>query len=199
MRRFCILIFSFCLLASLVACGEQGFAPFSYALEKQVLVDSNSAGDGALVAEYRYCVPKMAAKEKLSKVQRASVDAFNAEMDTLVRNSLDYYTTLKETALADYEYFKATSIPWDHYYEDRLDYSFFHSECAVSLLFDEYTDTGGAHPTSGVLCKLSDIEGAAWLTAGRLKVCVGGGAVLDGGMGCTAFPSPPAPSSATTM
>ena len=168
MKRLFVLLM-FCLFFCLTACGSQGFAPFDYSLEEQVFVDSDSAEDGTLVAEYRYSVPKMVAKEKLSKVQRASVDAFNAEMEALVRNSLDYYASLKETALADYEYFKATGIPWDHYYADALDYVEYRiGASAISLLFDEYTDTGGAHPTSGVLCKLYDIEGAAWLTAEEL-------------------------------
>lgn len=168
MKRLFVLLM-FCLFFCLTACGSQGFAPFDYSLEEQVFVDSDSAEDGTLAAEYRYSVPKMVAKEKLSKVQRASVDAFNAEMEALVRNSLDYYASLKETALADYEYFKATGIPWDHYYADALDYVEYRiGASAISLFFDEYTDTGGAHPTSGVLCKLYDIEGAAWLTAEEL-------------------------------
>lgn len=168
MKRLFVLLMFF-LFFCLTACGSQGFAPFDYSLEEQVFVDSDSAEDGTLVAEYRYSVPKMVAKEKLSKVQRASVDAFNAEMDALVRNSLDYYASLKEAALADYEYFKATGIPWDHYYADALDYVEYRiGASAISLLFDEYTDTGGAHPTSGVLCKLYDIEGEAWLTAEEL-------------------------------
>lgn len=163
MKRLFVLLM-FCLFFCLTACGSQGFAPFDYSLEEQVFVDSDSAEDGTLAAEYRYSVPKMVAKEKLSKVQRASVDAFNAEMEALVRNSLDYYASLKEAALADYEYFKATGIPWDHYYADTLDYVEYRiGASAISLIFDEYTDTGGAHPTSGVLCKLYDIEGAAWL------------------------------------
>ena len=169
MKRFCIFMFSFCLLASLAACGAQGFTPFSYALEEQVYLDSDGAEDGTLVAEYRYSVPKMTADGRLSKAQKASLAAFNAEMDALVQNSLDYYASLKEAALADYEYFKATGIPWDHYYADTLDYVEYRiGTSAISLSFDEYTDTGGAHPTSGVLCKLYDIEGAAWLTAEEL-------------------------------
>lgn len=166
MKRLFSLFFIFCLVSSLAACGGQGFTPFSYTLEEQVFMDSASAEDGTLVAEYRYSVPQMTADGRLSKTQKTSLAAFNGEMDTLVHNSLDYYSTLKETALADYDYFKATGIPWDHYYADALDYVEYRiGSSAVSLLFDEYTDTGGAHPTSGVLCKLYDIEAAAWLTA----------------------------------
>ena len=168
MKRFSILFLAFCLTAGLAACGEQGFVPFSYSLQEQVLVDSDSAEDGTLTAEHRYSVPKMVAEQKLSKTQQASLDAFNAEMDALISANLDYYAELKETALADYAYFKTVGIPWDHCYEDMLDYDFVTSEAAVSLLFDEYTYTGGAYPTVGVLCKLYDIEGAAWLTAEEL-------------------------------
>ena len=173
------MLFAFALVLALTACadteptdGEEGAeetTPFAYHLEERNEAESAYADDGTLLSSYDYTLPFMVAEGSPDEKQQAVVDAFNEEMTALKESSLSYYgETVSPAAASDYEYGKEIGLAWDVAYDDQLAYTQKSGERFISLNIAENTYTGGAHPTSGVLCKLFDLTAGEWVTAEEL-------------------------------
>ncbi|MGM9618825.1 MAG: RsiV family protein [Oscillospiraceae bacterium] len=185
MKRLFSLLLSAALLLSLAACGgteesaeppaddsdltEEPAAPFDYELVPgEGYTNETRTEDGVLVCTCRYSVPKLEAVGELDARQQASADAFNAAMEDILHGSLQLYDSIREAALADYDYRTETGLSWEGYYTDELSYTEVHTPRMVSLNFEGYTNSGGAYPAAGNVCYLFDLAAGELVTVEAL-------------------------------
>ncbi len=137
----------------------EAWAPFAYDLDFRVgLSHETHAEDGTLVCACHYEVPELLPSGELTEKQQASLDAFRAAMEELLADSRYTYETLSSMALENYSSAQSDGLDWFGHYMSETTCTAWCGERAVSLQFQHYINSGGAHPSIVHVCHLFDLE-----------------------------------------
>ena len=169
MKRLLSIMLSMALCLPMVACEpapaepvdppvDQDPPPPPYAFVVENTADKYSDTDGTMLAAYGYDILRMKTSETASEEDIARAAAFNETMDTVLENQLG--SELREWAVDD-ERIKETR----EYYTDELKVTYAEMGGFVSICYDSYSYTGGAHPNARCFSYLFDMDRGVFVDA----------------------------------
>lgn len=128
--------------------------PYTFVVENTA--DKYSDTDGTMLAVYNYDILRMQTSESAGEDVAAKAAVFNETMDGVLESQLG--DELREWAVYD-ERIKESKV----YYTDELTVQYTEVGSFVSVVYDSYSFTGGAHPNSHAFSYLFDMEKGAFV------------------------------------
>ena len=123
--------------------------PYTFVVENTA--DKYSDTDGTMLAVYNYDILRMQTSESAGEDVAAKAAVFNETMDGVLESQLG--DELREWAVYD-ERIKESKV----YYTDELTVQYTEVGSFVSVVYDSYAFTGGAHANSHSFSYLFDME-----------------------------------------
>lgn len=163
MKRTLSIMLSMALCLPMVACEpapggpaeeppvQQDPPPPPYTFVVENTADKYSDTDGTMLAAYDYDILRMQTSEIAGEDVLAKAAVFNETMDGVLESQLG--GELREWAVYD-ERIKESKIN----YTDELTVSYTEAGSYVSVVYDSYSFTGGAHPNERFFSYLFDME-----------------------------------------
>ena len=169
MKRLLCVMLAMCLFLPMVACGknnnggngnstppqDEAETPDlpDYSFSVETTENKYSDDEGSLIASYHYEILRMAVADTAPETVKEMAGVFNGKMDELLENCLTNGKEMGEWAAYD-ERIKEDG----EYYTDELTVTWQEVGCLVSIGYDSYAYTGGAHPNTYYSSYIFDLE-----------------------------------------